>query len=48
MRPDDIRAGVLALARFTGWSWADIAGMPTSRFLWWIEGLPNDGQKPTP
>jgi hypothetical protein len=30
---------VLGLARFTGWSWSDIAAMPSSRFVWFIEGV---------
>jgi hypothetical protein len=32
---------VLALARHTGWPWADIAVMSISRFIFWLEGLPD-------
>ncbi|WP_377068508.1 hypothetical protein [Roseovarius ramblicola] len=35
----ELRIMVLALARHTGWPWSDIAAMPVSRFLWWIEGV---------
>jgi hypothetical protein len=35
-----VRRGVLALASHTGWSLTEIEGLATSRFLWWIEGLP--------
>jgi len=31
---------VLALASHTGWSLAEILALPTSRFLWWVAGLP--------
>lgn len=35
-----VRAGVLSLARTTGWSLSEIGRLPVSEFLWWIEGLP--------
>nr|DAV41257.1 MAG TPA: hypothetical protein [Caudoviricetes sp.] len=31
---------MLALASHTGWSAAEILAMPSSVFVWWIEGLP--------
>jgi hypothetical protein len=40
LTPDDVRAGSLYLARFTGWPVSDIEAMPVSKFMWWIEGLP--------
>jgi hypothetical protein len=37
-----VRNGTLALASHTGWSCAEIMGMRTSRFIFWLEGLPKD------
>ncbi|VXA84080.1 conserved hypothetical protein [Aeromonas veronii] len=42
LAPDYIRQGVLALASHTGWSLAEISALRTSRFIWWIKGLPKD------
>ena len=45
LTPGEIRQGALAIASHTGWSLSDIMGMRTSKFVWWIEGLPrNDGK----
>jgi hypothetical protein len=32
----------LSLASHTGWSQAEIFNMRTSRFLWWLDGLPKE------
>ncbi|WP_175479756.1 hypothetical protein [Paracoccus homiensis] len=39
----DLRAGVLALARGTGWSRAEIGAMTARDLTWWLEGL-TDGK----
>jgi hypothetical protein len=33
---------VLALASHTGWACSEILSMSTSRFIFWLEGLPKD------
>nr|DAX45249.1 MAG TPA: hypothetical protein [Caudoviricetes sp.] len=37
-----VRAGALALAAHTGWSCAEIMNMRSSRFIWWLDGLPRE------
>lgn len=44
MAPEDLRAGVLALARFTGWSRAEICGLTVRDLAWWLEGIETHGE----
>jgi hypothetical protein len=34
----------MALSRFTGWGLTEIEALPTGRFLWWLEGVPTNGE----